>query len=363
MYDSSASPTLRQPAVTRSPTPGQIPPSVQQQRPKENGNKRPRIVGPRGPHSLQQSENSAFSTPLNAKNSGGQGVPKAMTARKRLNLDTSDPIDLTTEGAKGEEDEPRAKKKNVTSCKPNSTTRNGGPPPPPPSAPPRPSTSTANLAPQGACANPPQVNAGQDDPQPPTTPAHLVNVRDQSSGRARPRFLFPLGRGRYVSLSHFSGVTSIHVREYRRQSSTGLLYPTPVGVMLGPYTARALIHELPEIILMMEDAMELGAMGGQQLSQRTWYLGDRLRAVIDLEWGASLNLRHFFLPEGETEEMATRRGVRLNADEISNLLDILRTIEGHWPALAEVRVPCYIDHAMEENQEAILNCPRCMPMI
>lgn len=269
-------------------------------------------------------------------------------------METGEAIDLTIAEISSDEEQPKKKKKKLDACSAANASVGGAPPPPPPPPPGQAKSSAEQGTSAGACADP---------APPPSTPAHLINLREQSTGRARPRFLFAIGRGRHVSLSHFSGRTTMQVREYRRQATTDLLYPTPIGVTLSPETARALMYELPHMITCLQEVEESGEMRGDNATVRTWYLGDRLRATIDVEWGNNINLRHFFVPQGATEEYTTRRGVRLNLAEMQNLLDAIRAIEGQWPALAAIRVPCYVDHSMQENQEAILNCPRCTPML
>ncbi len=72
-----------------------------------------------------------------------------------------------------------------------------------------------------------------------------------------------------------------------------------------------------------------------------------------------MNIRKFWLPEGEERAVATRKGIALRFDEFKVLVQSVNDINCHVPELADV-VPCSMreDH---QNQLGALSCSECNP--
>jgi hypothetical protein len=72
-----------------------------------------------------------------------------------------------------------------------------------------------------------------------------------------------------------------------------------------------------------------------------------------------VDLRRFWLPEGQTQIRATRKGIALNFDEFRKLVSLLESIVGILPELSSVE-PCYLrsDHC---NVLGALSCAECNP--
>ena len=74
-----------------------------------------------------------------------------------------------------------------------------------------------------------------------------------------------------------------------------------------------------------------------------------------------VDFRKFYLPEGETEERPTRRGIALRLREWDAMRGIIQSINQSFDSLAKA-VPCFegYDHL---NQMAPLACMECYPFI
>ena len=76
---------------------------------------------------------------------------------------------------------------------------------------------------------------------------------------------------------------------------------------------------------------------------------------------ACVDLRKFFVPYGQTEVKAMRKGIALRLPEWGALQKLVETVHNDYPALGTA-LPCYFqeDHA---NQIGALQCRECNPFV
>ena len=74
-----------------------------------------------------------------------------------------------------------------------------------------------------------------------------------------------------------------------------------------------------------------------------------------------VDFRKFFVPYGQTEIKASRKGVALRLSEWAEMRKLVETVNNAYPALGTA-LPCYLadDH---QNQLAVLQCRECYPFV
>ena len=74
---------------------------------------------------------------------------------------------------------------------------------------------------------------------------------------------------------------------------------------------------------------------------------------------ACIDVRKFFIPEGETDIKPTRQGIALRLREWGQMKKIMDQINAIYPSLGTA-LPCYLggDH---QNQLGALQCRECYP--
>ena len=72
-----------------------------------------------------------------------------------------------------------------------------------------------------------------------------------------------------------------------------------------------------------------------------------------------VDFRKFYIPYGQTEIRATRKGIALRLAEWDQMKKMMELVDGAYPTLANA-LPCYLayDH---QNQLAALDCRECHP--
>lgn len=108
----------------------------------------------------------------------------------------------------------------------------------------------------------------------------------------------------------------------------------------------------------IRDTMHDGGPKNKQ-GVESYAVSKLLQVEINLEYGLKLDIREMFIPQGEPDPVCTRRGVRLNTDQVDELTRVLDLIKPHWASFDELDVPCFVRHLQFENQEDLMNCPYC----
>lgn len=199
------------------------------------------------------------------------------------------------------------------------------------------------------------------DQLPPPPP--LPNVEELQSAEqiltyclhGRPHLAYCLGRNRYLVLSSFQGAIKLHIREFGTNQITSRLFPTTKGVSLDHVQVRTLIHHTA--------SMRERVHNEQIAREANWHLGKLVFASFNPEFGATLDLRNFFVPENRLQ--ATKKGVSLRKGELDNLASILSCkLEEVWPSLQNFSTPCFIEHCEHNDEErAKSQCAYCAPLL
>ena len=122
--------------------------------------------------------------------------------------------------------------------------------------------------------------------------------------------------GRYLVYSQFKGRPLIHVREYE---SNGIGdYPTKKGVCLSPERLNTLRSKIDEIDERLKDRKTL-----------KFHLGEGIYVSVD----NGIDLRGFWIPEGQTEMVPTKRGIYLPATQWNSLKEKISHLLSIYPDL------------------------------
>ena len=157
------------------------------------------------------------------------------------------------------------------------------------------------------------------------------------------------GPRRYVVYSHYNGHDLIHIREYGVKSMPNAMgqceYPTKKGICLTPSRLKMLWIKINEI------DESLNRRDG--VTEQRLHLGNGL--YVSTGKLAGVDLRRYWIPEGQTDIVATKRGIfvtefqwRLLKEKLGELLDA-------YPTLGAADV-CYHD-----NQPSLAQCRECLP--
>jgi len=104
--------------------------------------------------------------------------------------------------------------------------------------------------------------------------------------------------------------------------------------------------------------------GGPGLVPIRDYLGAKIFATIDYEFGQKVDVRVFYKDTKKgPEPLPTQAGVRLSLDDIDDLSVVISQLrEGNkFPEFKSISSPCFIEHRMTPDQKALQACQFCCP--
>ena len=89
------------------------------------------------------------------------------------------------------------------------------------------------------------------------------------------------------------------------------------------------------------------------------HLGGNVFTRVSKEFPFRVDIRQFFIPQGEATPNPTQKGISLHFTEWKDVLKSEEELVEDFPALKEI-VPCLLseDH---QNQEGMLKCAECNP--
>lgn len=167
-------------------------------------------------------------------------------------------------------------------------------------------------------------------------PATLIGIQNA-------RYYQPIGKGAYLFDSRFNERTYIHIREVLYDKT-----PTKNGISLTLQRCNELFSSLSHIDIAVQQ---------MELNQDTFY-----RRHIGGNWYVTVqsgfkcvDIRQFWLPDGETDIRATRKGISLNFQQYKELKNGLGILPSFVPELYGV-IPCY--RVPDHDQKT---CKECTP--
>lgn len=162
-----------------------------------------------------------------------------------------------------------------------------------------------------------------------------------------------IGIGKYIVMSSFQGILSMHVRYYERDVKTGTPYPTKKGVRLGPSEFANLMQLAGELTNEIESKQ-------RNKVEYHKHLGHGVYVTIK-ESGdyKKLDIRQYFKPEDAVQPLPTRKGITLSEKEWGALLDAEEDIrKGYSEFGNSMTTICIGLHASDEERD---ECNYCNP--
>jgi hypothetical protein len=144
-----------------------------------------------------------------------------------------------------------------------------------------------------------------------------------------------------LTISDYKNTTYVHIRYFDGK------YPTKKGVALPLARWKNLVQMMPKILDYKRD--------GQSFCE---HLGGN--CYISMTDGIpGIDIRDFWMPEGELKVKATKRGVFFRHDNFDEFVELIPQINSYIPELEET-ITCMMseDH---QNQEGALRCKECNP--
>ena len=151
---------------------------------------------------------------------------------------------------------------------------------------------------------------------------------------------------KFLTVKPWQGEERVDIREWRQEFSC--LIPTKKGVSLPLRRWKALCFFCADI----EEAL-------QKNTDLKQHIGGNVYAQVSRNFPLRVDLRHWFLPEGHSEVIPTKKGINMNYAEWKGVIANVKELESDIPLVAET-IPCFLqeDH---NAQLGVLRCPECSP--
>lgn len=89
-----------------------------------------------------------------------------------------------------------------------------------------------------------------------------------------------------------------------------------------------------------------------------WHIGGGVYVSINPGY-STVDIRHFWKPEDAVKPVPTRKGVTLNRQKLSRLLQATQELRECVPELNDTDLCAFSES--HQNQLGMLNCPECTP--
>ena len=163
-----------------------------------------------------------------------------------------------------------------------------------------------------------------------------------------------LGNNKYAIVSVYNGEHYFHIRQYEVNRKTGRKYPTKQGISMKPSRFASFYSKLENIQASVKQMLESPSA---EMAFKM-HIGGGVYVSMDHVFN-SVSIRHFFVPEGQTEAKATRYGVSLRPNEWDVLYENMEVIRGTTKKLQEAEMCIFApDHC---NQQGMMMCSECNP--
>jgi hypothetical protein len=158
---------------------------------------------------------------------------------------------------------------------------------------------------------------------------------------------FEIGTNRFLIHSLYRGDVKIHIRQFDP-------FPSKIGVCFTPLRLAAFRNKLDEI----EEGVKL-LRAGKPVDLKL-HVGGLVYVTIQSGYFI-VNIRKYFIPENQIDEIPTRSGIALKLNEWDKLKECLVELLLLAPEIEAVQ-PCYssFDHA---NVITMMDCEECNPLV
>ena len=155
-------------------------------------------------------------------------------------------------------------------------------------------------------------------------------------------------QNKYIELTNWQREPRIDVRVWGGPFESAYPYPTKKGVSFPLLRWKALCFFIEDI----DDAM---------IQEKNWksHLGGNVYASTSTEFPKRVDIRQWFIPDGYSELVPTKRGINLNNREWNQLKEAAQDLQENVSELKEL-IPCFKQES-HNSQLVMLQCKECSP--
>ncbi|KAL4218172.1 hypothetical protein ACF0H5_004674 [Mactra antiquata] len=145
----------------------------------------------------------------------------------------------------------------------------------------------------------------------------------------------------YVTVNDYNNITYVHVRYFDGK------YPTKKGVAMSLARWKSLVQLIPKI------------QENRSADQSAFeHLGGNCYVSIT-DGIPGIDLRQFWMPDGDLQVKATRRGVHFSQQDFDKFVDLIPRINCYIPEFHDIKLCSERDD--HQNQQGLLRCKECNP--
>ncbi|XP_052693451.1 uncharacterized protein LOC128171728 [Crassostrea angulata] len=175
-----------------------------------------------------------------------------------------------------------------------------------------------------------------------------IHTERQTSQEERCRISLDDFSDLFVTAVPFKEEINIHIRHFKQSNGRyfatkkGVTFPLPRWVKF-----ESLLPELEKYLQNKESSSEM-----------KWHIGGGV--YVSLHPGYStVDIRHFWKPEDSVDPVPTRKGVTLNKQKLTRLLQAAQEVRECVPELNDTELCAFSES--HQNQLGMLSCPECTP--
>lgn len=175
-----------------------------------------------------------------------------------------------------------------------------------------------------------------------------IHTERQTSQEERCRISLDDFGDLFVTAVPFKEEINIHIRHFKQSNGRyfatkkGVTFPLPRWVKF-----ESLLPELEKYLQNKESSSEM-----------KWHIGGSV--YVSLHPGYStVDIRHFWKPEDAVDPVPTRKGVTLNKQKVTRLLQAAQEVRECVPELNDTELCAFSES--HQNQLGMLSCPECTP--
>lgn len=161
----------------------------------------------------------------------------------------------------------------------------------------------------------------------------VINVMADIDAMENVELSFKVGTNRFLTVKPFNNQLRVELRLWVASN-----HPTKKGITF----TLARLKQFTNVIDEIDQAAKKLWTEDPELEEKKWHLGGNVIETVNPAY-SGVNIRHFWVPEGQTEVNATRRGLVLKRYEWEKIKTSLELVEEAAPELESTQ-PCSETH-------------------
>lgn len=172
----------------------------------------------------------------------------------------------------------------------------------------------------------------------------------QKSQEERCRFSLDDFNDLFLTAVPFKDEINIHIRHFTKLCQTVTFFPTKKGVTFSLQRWLKFESLLQDIEHHLKDNGDSKEM--------KWHIGGGVYVSLNPGY-PTVDIRHFWKTNDAVEPVPTRKGVTLNNQKLTRLLQVVEQVRECVPELNQTELCAFSES--HQNQLGMLSCPECTP--